>query len=126
MNSRSSFRVPPYAITRGRTQIQTELAIETIVSLTEAGESAAPGYEKDQILDLCCDPQSIAEISAHIKLPLQVVKVLVDDLIQEGSLMTGSGVAYPESNSNSGTGKGAGGRPDLDLLERVLGGLQNL
>lgn len=107
-------RVRPYAITGGRTRSRTELEIEAIVYRTPKGEQAAPqlSLERGQILNLLTSPQSTAEISARLHLPLGVTKVILGDLVDEG---------FVAVNSQS-----TSGRPDLRLLERVLDGLQAL
>lgn len=120
----SPLRVRPYTLTMGRTTAAARLEIETIVRSNPAGGAvqgradeparnlAVP--EASAIIALCHEPMSIAEISAHLKLPLQVVKILVGDLVADGRVVTQSQAAE------------AGGRPDLVLLERVLEGLQSL
>jgi hypothetical protein len=107
-------RVRPYAITGGRTRARTELQIEAIVYRTPTGEKANGSLplERGQILALLSTPLSTAEVSARLRLPLGVARVLLGDLIDEG---------YVAVNSRSATG-----RPDLRLLERVLDGLQAL
>jgi len=107
-------RVRPYAITGGRTRPRTEISIEAIVYRTPLGESAARSLplERGQILAMLDEPQSTAELSAYLHLPLGVIRVVLGDLIDDG---------YVAVNSTS-----ANGRPDLRLLERVLDGLQAL
>ena len=106
-------RVRPYAITRGRTRAVTEVSIEAIVYRTPKGESTSNlSLERGQILGTLSSPQSAAEISARLRLPLGVARVILGDLIDEG---------YVAMNTRSATG-----RPDLRLLERVLDGLQAL
>lgn len=114
----SRLRVRPYALTGGRVRSSTELALETIVRVTSQGEDGAKELPTEQrgILRLCIDPTSIAEVSAHLSLPLGVARVLVGDLVTEG---------YLESHANPASGE-EGSRPDLRLLERVLDGLQAL
>jgi hypothetical protein len=107
-------RVRPYAITGGRTRAATEVPIEAIVYRTPKGEKAVASMsmERRQILDLLSSPQSAAEISGRLRLPLGVARVVVGDLVDEG---------FVALNTRSATG-----RPDLRLLERVLDGLQAL
>ena len=106
-------RVRPYAITGGRTRARTDVEIESIVYRTPKGEkSQSLPLERGQIIGLLTSPQSTAEISARLHLPLGVTRVVIGDLIEEG---------YVAINSRSATG-----RPDLRLLERVLDGLQAL
>jgi len=117
--SGSSFRVPPYAITGGRTRSQVELAIESLLNTTEKGNAAKLSHEKAQIIELCkTDVISVAEVSAHMKIPLQVVKILAGDLITDGYISTGDTSSSSESKTEE--------RPDLQLLNRVLDGLQSL
>ncbi len=110
-------RVRPYALTGGRVRSSTELALETIVRVTSRGEASTQelATERRQICELCVDPTSIAEVSAHLKLPLGVARVLVGDMVTEGFL---------DCNAPSVTDQDS--RPDLRLLERVLDGLQAL
>lgn len=109
-------RIRPYALTGGRVRSSTELALEAIVRVTPRGETGASDMttERRQISELCADPTSIAEVSAHLRLPLGVVRVLVGDMVTEGFLDCNES-AVNENN-----------RPDLRLLERVLDGLQAL
>ena len=107
-------RVRPYAITGGRTRAATEVAIEAIVYRTPRGEEAAGtlSLERGQILMLLATPQSTAEVSARLRLPLGVTRVVLGDLFDVGYLALNT--------------RAANGRPDLRLLERVLDGLQAL
>ena len=81
-------RVRPYAITGGRTRAATEVPIEAIVYRTPKGEKAVASMsmERRQILDLLSSPQSAAEISGRLRLPLGVARVVVGDLVDEGCL----------------------------------------
>ena len=71
--------VRPYLATGGRTASAVEgLHIETMVQSTDAPTSAR--FEAAKVLAMCDEPISIAEISAHLAMPLGTVKVLVGDL----------------------------------------------
>lgn len=111
----AGLRVRPYALTGGRTRADTDIAIETILVLTPAGAARAErlGMERGDILRLCRAPSSLAEISAHLHLPLGVARVLAGDLCDEGLL---------DFNREAASGD----RPSLRLLERVFDGLQAL
>jgi hypothetical protein len=111
----AGLRVRPYAMTGGRTRSKTELAIETILVRTAAGDVRAErmSMERGDILRLCREPSSVAEISAHLHLPLGVARVLAGDLCDEGFL---------DFNREHATSE----RPSLRLLERVFDGLQAL
>lgn len=112
----SGLRVRPFLVTGGRTRSAVDLALETIIRVTPEGQKAVNSLQLEprQIVELCHQPLSIAEVSAHLHLHLQVAKVLVGDLVQSGHVAT-------HSATNEATS-----RPDLLLLERVLDGLQSL
>lgn len=106
----------PYARTRGRTRTEYDLAIETLVSTSERGRtrSSQATAEHRSICGLCTDARSIAEISAHLRLPLGVVRVLIGDM---------AGLGLVEIHES---GMVVGDRPSMEFLERVLSGLRRL
>lgn len=108
-------RVRPYAITGGRTRPTTDIAIEAMVVRSKRGLSLVGRVqlEKGAILDLLEKPLSVAEISAHSRLPLGVVRVLVGDMSEDDLVIVNSPTRVD-------------GRPNLKLLERVFDGLQAL
>jgi hypothetical protein len=112
-----ALRVRSYVLTGGRTRTRTNLPFETLVRVTERGRTASGrlALERKEIVVRCEQPLSIAEISAHLHIPLGVARVIVGDMTDEG-LLTASAPQHT----------GAGDRPDLSLLERVLDGLQAL
>lgn len=111
------FKPRSYVYTRGRTRSNVDLPLETLVRVTPQGQSAAPrlALERKKIVSLCTAPISIAEVSAHLSIPLGVARVLVGDMTEEGFLQS-----YKPQHAQNGE------RPDLKLLERVLDGLQAL
>jgi hypothetical protein len=112
-----TLRVRPYAMTGGRTRSQNDLPIETIVKSTLRGLTMTSRLtlERKQIVAMCTAPLSIAEVSAHLRVPLGVARVLVGDMTGEGLLETNQ---TPTTRADH--------RPDVKLLERVLDGLQAL
>jgi hypothetical protein len=92
-----------------------QLELESLVSTTSAGETSAPtlGPEQQSIVLLCRDILSIAEVSAHLHVPLGVARVLVGGMAADGLIV----LHRPA---------GPGARPDLPLLERVLYGLRTM
>ncbi|MGH3739157.1 MAG: DUF742 domain-containing protein [Micromonosporaceae bacterium] len=110
--------VRPYAVTRGRTRPRVEIAMEALVETTDRGRQYVTliGREQQVIASLCDgNLQSLAEISARMKMALGVSKVLVADMAAEGLLA----VYEPTSlDSNDAVG--------TELLERVLSGLRRL
>jgi hypothetical protein len=109
--------VRPYAVTRGRTEPQRDIPIEAVLVASQAAvqEARFAGHDKYRIAVLC-EPraQSLAEIAAHLRLPLGVARVLVADLVADGLLSLHS--AAPKE----------GFTERMDLLERVLSGLRKL
>lgn len=108
--------VRPYARTRGRTRTDYDLAIETLVSTSERGrtQAAANQPEHRSICGLCTEARSVAEISAHLRIPLGVVRVLVGDMAGLGLVLIHDSGMVP------------GDRPSMEFLERVLSGLRRL
>ncbi len=76
----------PYAMTGGRSRPRrAELGTGSLVTTTRRGESAGgQTLERRSIALLCREPQSVAEISALLELPLGVIRVLVGDMADEG------------------------------------------
>ena len=112
-------RIRPYAVTGGRTRGNQDLGLETIVRTTPQGRAAQPRLirESARIVELCVEPLSVAEISAHLSVPLGVARVIVGDLAAEGFL---------GANATTDASSGTQNRLDIKLLERVLDGLQAL
>lgn len=108
--------VRPYTRTGGRTRTEYDLAIEALISTSDRGwemeEALLP--EHRSICELCMDTRSVAEVAAHLRLPLGVVRVLIGD-------MAGLGLVVIHSS-----GMVVGDRPSMDFLERVLSGLRRL
>ncbi|GAB3679979.1 DUF742 domain-containing protein [Saccharopolyspora tripterygii] len=108
--------VRPYARTRGRTRTDYDLAIETLVSTSERGRNQATQSrpEHRSISELCLDARSVAEVAAHMRLPLGVVRVLIGDMADTGLVLIHD------------SGMVVGDRPSMEFLERVLSGLRRL
>lgn len=108
--------VRPYARTGGRTRTDYDLAIETLVSTSEQGraQSNPATPEHRSICGLCTDARSVAEVSAHLRLPLGVVRVLIGDMADLGLVLIHD------------SGMVVGDRPSMQFLERVLSGLRRL
>jgi hypothetical protein len=107
--------VRPYAVTGGRTKPKYQLQIEAMVAAShyEARDLSALSPECQAILGFCRDWRSVAEISAVLRMPLGVARVLIADMAVDGL------VRIHQLDH-------ASGRPDLNLLERVLSGLRKL
>ena len=120
---RRTARVRPFVLTGGRTRCGHVLLVETFVAtidrpdeqaaLARGGWAGRVVPELQAIVELCRRMRSVAEISALLRMPLGVVRVLISDLADQGRIRV------------YGTGQGPGG-PDRALLERVLSGLRRL
>jgi hypothetical protein len=100
-----------YVLTGGRSGFdETGLDLVTlIVSRTPPQIGMQPEHES--ILRLCASPLSVVEISAHLKLPVSIVSVLLADLLAEERV---------EARAP------APALPDIDIIKAVIHGLQNL
>jgi len=118
--------VRPYAVTGGRVRsASSDLPLETLVSAlpAAAGATGLPP-EKRAILAHADDTYvSIAELSALLRLPLGVVRILVSDL-SEAKLLA----IHTSGPVNVHTGHGGANSPALSLsvLESVLNGISAL
>nr|WP_296774310.1 DUF742 domain-containing protein [Rhodococcus sp. (in: high G+C Gram-positive bacteria)] len=80
--------VRPYTLTAGRTKSEVYLPLEAPVhTVSMVAASSWPATDpRAKIIALCGDGPSVAEISAKLKLPLGVARVLVGDLVTSGIL----------------------------------------
>jgi hypothetical protein len=108
--------VRPYAVTGGRTR--TTSAALPLEALVQSLRAPAPGMTNEtiKILDLTAvEFLSIAELSAHVKLPVGIVRVIVSDLADEGKVRI-----HGLANGQPGLAT------SLSVLESVLNGISSL
>jgi hypothetical protein len=108
--------VPAYALTRGRTQsVGGDLPLESLVTATEFGRQwvGSLQVERLEIVQRATVPISVAELAAHLHIPLGTARVLVGDLASSGHLT----IHRPQRT--------VGSRPDRVILERLLDGLRS-
>ncbi|MFJ9366905.1 DUF742 domain-containing protein [Nocardia sp. NPDC101769] len=85
-NSAHDF-VRPFVVTGGRTTpVIDGLRIETLVHTAPHAYSAPIQLEQREVVRLCQQPTSIAEIAAALHVPVGVAKVIVSDLAAGGYL----------------------------------------
>jgi hypothetical protein len=107
--------VRPYAVTGGRTrssQLGLDLITLVVALRTPAEVDLQPEYAK--ALQVCQKPVSVAEVSAMVDLPLQVVKVVLSDLITQGLVIFRSAM-NPAKEA-----------PSQQVLQAVLDGIRRL
>jgi uncharacterized protein DUF742 len=107
--------VRPYLLTSGRAQpIDQSLEIEAqVVTDPAAGVTAHElAFERRDIVTLCREPKSVAEVASILGLHIGVARVLVADLAQLGYV----GVTRPAAQPSY----------DVDLIERVIRGLESI
>lgn len=106
--------VRPYAVARGRTRpTRHDLELITLVVSVSMDHRNLLDPEYLRIVELCQRPLSVAEVSAMLKLPLVVIKVLLSDLIDWGFIVFRS----PPRTSDV---------PNVELLQAVLDGIRKL
>jgi hypothetical protein len=107
--------VRPYAMTGGRTRSDT-LGLDLITLVVAMHNAADVDVEPEYagILSACQYPTSVVEVAAKVDLPLQVVKVLLSDLINQRLIMFRSPVA-PGAEP-----------PSQHVLQAVLDGIRKL
>jgi hypothetical protein len=108
--------VRPYAMTRGRTRPSSgefDLIALIVAIQPVAAVAAELGPEPTAIIGLCQHPTSVAEISAHLDLPVGIVRVLLGDLLDSGFILT----REPRKLSTL---------PSEPILKAVISGLRSL
>jgi Protein of unknown function (DUF742) len=108
----------PYTVTGGRTRPAHDgLELETLVQTVTGADERLAGLGREQraIAAMCREVVSVAEISARLDLLLGVTRVIVGDMELQGVV-----VLYrpPATIADADL-------PPVELLERVLHGLNN-
>jgi hypothetical protein len=105
--------VRPYTLTGGRTTPKVELPVEATLR-REVGGPEPSDANLLRILELC-DKRSVAEVSAHVHMPIGVVRVLLGDLIEQGHVRVQATLSEDSSQDER-----------RELIERTLRGLRTL
>ncbi|SCF46753.1 DUF742 domain-containing protein [Micromonospora mirobrigensis] len=108
--------VRPYAVTRGRARPVTgtfDLISLVTATRADATPEAGLGPEHLAIVGLCQRMQSVAEVAAHLDLPVGTIRVLLGDLVARELVQ----VREPRAT---------GGVPDDSVFEAVINGLRAL
>lgn len=103
----------PYVVTGGNTQVSGGVAIETLVETVPASAEGLR-FEKQQLAQLASSsPLSVAELSAHLKMPIGATMVLVGELIGSGTLRS------HQTSASSGLS-------DLNIMSRIISRVREL
>ncbi|MEU9117194.1 DUF742 domain-containing protein [Streptomyces sp. NPDC048483] len=107
--------IRPFLLTAGRVAgggAGPPLPVETQVVATSSGLSVLDtlAFEPHDIVAACRRPQSVAELAARLRLHLNVVRVLAEDLRAAGHLT----VHVPNTRTTQ----------DISVLRRVIDGLR--
>ena len=106
--------VRPYTLTGGRTAPKVELPMEATLRREAGGSGQPTDTNLVRILEMC-DKRSVAEVSAHVKMPIGVVRVLLGDLIVQGHVRVQATLTANSSQDER-----------RELIERTLRGLRTL
>ncbi len=112
--------VRPYARVGGRTRVPAGLGLSVEALVRNPGPAPTPSEpglspEQRRILSMTATSyQSVAELSAHLRLPIGVIRVVLADLLAAGRVQV--------------YGRHSPDRPrvGLDILEGVLDGISTL
>ena len=108
--------VRPYILTRGRTEpTRGRFDLITLAVTVRSPSPREVGLDPEclAIVRLCHQPQSVAEIAAHMNLPAGTVRVLLSDLLDQGFIA----LQEPQSETDM---------HDERLYRAVLDGLRAL
>ncbi|MFF3460655.1 DUF742 domain-containing protein [Streptomyces sp. NPDC002730] len=104
-----------FTLVGGRTQpshdVFTLITLITTVQLPAPNRALPPEHRR--ILQLCTVATAVAEIAAHLDLPVSVTAIMLSDLMDHGMI-----TARPPACTT--------GLPDIDLLRKVRDGLVRL
>lgn len=105
-----------YTVTGGRSRVdETPFDLVTLI-VSESDPSAGLQSEHVRILEMCRHPMAVVEVSAELRLPVTVVRILLADLHATGAITA----RHPR------VARDAAALPDSALLKEVLNGLRNL
>ncbi|MFJ2608547.1 DUF742 domain-containing protein [Streptomyces sp. NPDC091279] len=104
-----------YTVTGGRSEADDTFDLVTLI-VSECEPTAGMQSEHVRILELCRHPTALVEVSAELKLPITVVRILLGDLHDMGRISA----RHPRA------ARSVAALPETALLQEVLHGLRNL
>jgi hypothetical protein len=104
--------VRPFTVSNGRTRPTVAMDMLSMMTATGRAPLAQLEPEHARALSLCNEPTTVAEISAHLRLPVAITKIVLADLIDWEAVSMRA--PYPISDPRN-----------RSVLERLLNGLQD-
>ncbi len=108
--------VRPFTLTGGRTRpSRADFTLITLVTAVDPPPPAAVRLQPEhlRILRHCARPVAVAELAAHLDLPVSVIVIMLCDLLEAGRI-----TVHPPREVS--------GAPDMELLQKVRDGLARL
>jgi hypothetical protein len=105
-----------YTVTGGRSRTEESSIDLVTLIVSECDPTPSMQSEYVKIISMCARPMAVAEISAELKLPVSVVKILLCDLLDTGKVTARHPTAAPRRAQ----------LPDHTTLKQVLVGLRKL
>lgn len=105
-----------YTVTGGRSRPAEDGFDLVTLIVSECEPSPGMQSEHARILRICREPTAVVELSADLRLPVSVVRILLSDLLDTGRITA----RHPSSAAN------AAQLPTPEFLKQVLVGLRNL
>jgi Protein of unknown function (DUF742) len=124
--------VRPFILTGGRTQpvrnVFSLITLITAVEVPNGPDTRSLQPEHRRILRLCTRPLAVAEVAAHLDIPVSVTTIMLSDLLEAGRISARPPIQA--FNGQASGGQASGGRayngPEIALLQKVRDGLARL
>lgn len=108
----SAPRLRPFVVTKGKTDAQASVRVETLVE--SAVEESTARFEKKDLLEMATGkPISVAELSSHLSLPIGTTMTLVSEMIDEGLLSPHSTLENTDA-------------ANIDIMTRIINRVREL
>lgn len=108
-------RTRPFVVTGGKTSANASVRIETLIETSTQDVSVR--FEKADVLNLIgSESMSVAEVSAHLNLPIGTTVTLIGDMIDDG-ILTAHATIETEQGSTA---------TNIDIMSRIIKRVQEL
>jgi hypothetical protein len=105
-----------YTVTGGRSRVDDDTFDLVTLIVAECEPTTGMQSEHARILGLCRHPAAVVEVSAELRLPVTVVRILLGDLLATGRITA----RHPRA------GRSVAAPADSAFLKEVLHGLRAL